>query len=348
MLKKILLSLFIIVLLAGGYFLSIMISTGFFRKIENQSYGEVVKEIALAGAEDMTIVYASGMVFISAYDRAGEKRGENPTGGIYVMDLNDPALTPIRLDDDLGEGFHPHGISVLKVDSARYRMWIVNHQRSKHTIEVFDFIPGDHFAHITTYAHPLILSPNDVVAVDESRFYFTNDHGKTEGIGLMAENYLGLPYANVVYYDGSAFREVADDISYANGINASANGSQVFVASPRKFTLLVYDVQPDGGLVLNKSVDVGTGIDNLEWDEQGNLWSGAHPNLLRFSAYAKLKKDTAPSEVIVWNPKTDDVSAVFVDNGQLVSASSVAVTYRDLLLIGTVQDEKVVVIRKKN
>lgn len=345
MLKKILLTLFIIVLLAGGYFLSIMISTGFFRTIQKLPYGEVLKEIPLPGAEDMTVDYGSGLLFISSFDRAAAKRGEQPTGGIYVMDLNDPNLTPIRLDDDLGDGFHPHGIYFLKLDSVRYRLWVVNHQNGAHTIEVFDFIPNDHFAHIETYADPMIKSPNDVVAINETQFYFTNDHGKTEGLGLLAENYLGLPYANVVYFDGSAFKEVADGISYANGITTSPDGKQVLVASPRKFVLLIYDVETDGDLTLNRKVDMGTGLDNLEWDEQGNLWIGAHPNLLRFSAYAKGKKDTAPSEVVHWNPQTDEISTVFLDDGAMLSASTVAIPYKDMLLIGTVLDEKLLILR---
>jgi arylesterase/paraoxonase len=346
MLKKLLLSLLIIVLLAGGYFLTIMISTGFFRAIDNLPYGEVLKEIPLAGAEDLTVDYASGLLFISAFDRAGERREEQPTGGIYVMDVNDPELTPIRLDDGLGEGFHPHGIYFLKLDSVRYRLWVVNHQNNTHTIEVFDFIPNDHFAHIKTYADPMIKSPNDVVAINETQFYFTNDHGKTEGLGLIAENYLGLPYANVMYFDGNSFREVANGISYANGITTSPDGKQVLVASPRKFELLVYDVQSDGALILNRKIATGTGIDNLEWDEQGNLWIGAHPNLLRFSAYAKGNKSTAPSEVIVWNPKTDELSTLFLDDGQLVSASTVAIPYKNMLLIGTVMDENLLVLKK--
>jgi arylesterase/paraoxonase len=205
MLKKITIALLVVVLLAGCYFLSIMYSTGFFRKIENRAYGSVLKEIPLFGAEDMTVDYASGIMFISSFDRVASVGGENPTGGIYILDLKSDDLVLVRLDDGLGKGFHPHGISLLKIDSATYRLWVVNHQNGNHTIELFEFIGKDHLAHLRTYSDPLIISPNDVVAINQEQFYFTNDHGKTEGVGLLAENYLGLPYSGVVYFDGNMF-----------------------------------------------------------------------------------------------------------------------------------------------
>ena len=219
MLKKILIGLLILVLLAGGYFLSIMSSTGFFRTIENQSWGEVHQEISLKGAEDFTIDYENELMIISAFDRAGERREEAPTGGLYVMDLSSEFFEPIRLDDGLGQGFHPHGIGLLKMDSTTYQLLVVNHQNGNHTIEQFELRLPDHLAHIQTFDNEMIVSPNDAVWLDEKRFYFTNDHKNTKGIKLIAENYLGLPLSNVVYYNGDNFSEAAGGIQYANGIN---------------------------------------------------------------------------------------------------------------------------------
>lgn len=343
MIKKIIVILSVLLMLGGGYFLLIMYSTGFFRKIENRGYHEV-KEILLPGAEDLTIDYASGRMFISSYDRAAAVRGENPTGGIYVLDLTKKNVDPIRLDDGLGLGFHPHGISLLKTDSATSQLWVVNHQNGIHTIELFEFIAPDHFAHLQTFQDPLIISPNDIVAVNESQFYFTNDHGKTEGLGLLAENYLGLPFSGVVYFDGKQFRDVADGISYANGITLSQDGKQLLVASPRKFKLLFYDIRNDGSLAKANEWFVGTGIDNLEWDDNGNLWIGAHPNLLRFASYAKLKKSTSPSEII--RISGQNMESVYLNDGTVVSASTVVTVYNELLFVGTVMDNKILVLRK--
>jgi arylesterase/paraoxonase len=341
--KKLNISLLVLLVLAGGYFVTIMYSTGFFRKIENRSFGKTVAEIPLPGPEDLTIDYESGLMFISSFDRAGDVRGEDPTGGIFLLDLNTPNYEPLRLDDGLGKGFHPHGIHLLKIDSITSRLLVVNHQNGKHTIELFEFIRDDHFAHLRTFKDPLIVSPNDIVAMDADRFYFTNDHGKTEGLGLLAENYLGLPFSGVVYFDGETFREVADGISYANGITHKDH-KQLLVASPRKFKLLTYDILPDGSLSKTGEQEMSSGIDNLEWDKEGNLWTGAHPNLLRFAAYAKLKKTTSPSEII--KISNGQMSSIYLNDGTEISGSTIAVPFGNRVFVGNVMDEKILVIEK--
>lgn len=342
MLKKALFIIGGIILIGGLYFLSIMYATGYFRSLEEIPFGKVYQEIPIAGAEDLTIAYDAGFMVISAFDRAGFLREENPTGGLYWMDLNQVPFQPIRLNDGLGEGFHPHGIGLSKLDSTTYRLLVVNHQNEKHTLEEFLLEQGN-LTHIRTYDHELIVSPNDIIALDESRFYFTNDHKYTEGLGLVFENYLGLPLSNVVYFDGENFSEAASGIKYANGININQSKDTLFVAAPRAFEVRAYAVK-DGLLAEPKVLDVETGVDNLEWDDIGNLWSGAHPNLLRFSAYAALKKQTAPSEIV--KIKGGQCESVMVDKGDRVSGSSAALPYGDFLFVGNVMDDKLLVLKK--
>ena len=116
------------------------------------------------------------------------------------------------------------------------------------------------------------------------------------------------------------------------------------MASPRKFKLLFYDILPSGDLVKADEWDMGTGIDNLEWDTEGNLWTGAHPNLLRFASYARLKKPISPSEIIRITDKK--VESVYLNDGSAISASTVAVPYENRLYIGNVMDNKILVLEK--
>ena len=51
-----------------------------------------------------------------------------------------------------------------------------------------------------------MIRPNDLVIVDENRFYFTNDHRYTKGFGKLVEEYAGLAISNVVYFDGSDYQ----------------------------------------------------------------------------------------------------------------------------------------------
>ena len=53
----------------------------------------------------------------------------------------------------------------------------------------------------------------------------------------------------------------------------------------RKFLVKVFSRSTDGSLEFIEDIPCGTGVDNIEFDEEGNLWIGSHPSLLTFSAY---------------------------------------------------------------
>jgi arylesterase/paraoxonase len=341
--KKLLLPLLIIVILIGGFILYTFSSTGYFREVNNTETYDVIAEIPVKGAEDFTISYEDRFMIISQDDRAGRRDGSASQGHLYYLSLDSGDFKPKKLTADYELLFYPHGISLLKLDSAHYQILVVNHARGQ-TIEKFELF-GDSLVYMATFKDESMISPNDVIALDKESFYFTNDHGYTSYWGRLAENYLGLSVSNVIFYDGK-YKKVASGISYANGINISKDRKQVLVASPRSFKLKYYDILEDGGLAHDRDLSVNTGIDNIELDENGDLWMGAHPNLLGFAAYAAGKKEIAPSEVIkVTNGEV--VESLYENDGVFVSASSVAAPYKDLLFIGTVMDDRLVVLKKK-
>ena len=193
------------------------------------------------------------------------------------------------------------------------------------------------------------MSPNDLVAIDEHSFYFTNDKRYTKGLGFIAENYLAWKATNVIYYDGSTYSEVADGIAYANGINFDPARKLLFVASPRTFLVKVYDQQADGQLNFIEDIDCNSGVDNIEFDPEGNIWIGSHPNLTAFVTYATGKAPIAPSELIKisYRGKNDyTVESVFTDTGEQISASTVAAIYKDKIYVGNVMDDHVLVLTK--
>ncbi len=319
------------------------LSTGFFREINNSDGYGVIAKIPLKGAEDLTISYEDEIMIVSQDDRAAKFRDRNRKGGLFLINLKDPAFTPVALKSKVP--LYPHGISLKKIDSIRYQLLVVNHYR-QHTIEKFELI-RDSLIHLQTVADPLLISPNDVVILNEQQFYVTNDHGYTSRMGLLAENYLGLNVSNVVFYDGESFREVAGGIGYANGINISKDRKLLLVASPRKFSLRYYEIQEKGSLDFVRSLHVGSGIDNIELDPEGNLWMGSHPNLLGFTSYAAGKAISAPSEII-YVSKEGVAESVFVNDGSVMSASSVVAPFKEFLFVGTVMDDFLVVLRKKD
>lgn len=343
--KKILLSLTVILL---GYVAYILISTGFFRSIEPHFDGKILKKIPIVGAEDITLSRQDSFVIISSTERGNVYPAvKEEKGGLYLIDLKTEGFEPLPLTTSFDKTFAPHGISLFKQDST-YLVMAINHTPQGHSIEVFELYKQN-LKYLRTLTHPSMISPNDLVIIDKDRFYFSNDHGYMEGIGKLAEEYLGLAVSNVVYFDGTDYKEVADGIAYANGINYDQDRNLLFLASPRGFLVKVYTVDEDGSLNFIEDIPCGTGVDNIEFDKDGNIWIGSHPNLLRFAAYAKGDKATTPSEIIKidYKGKGDyTIETVYLENGEEMSGSTVAATFGNLIFTGNVMDDEFLILER--
>jgi arylesterase/paraoxonase len=347
--RKILVTIILLLLTIAVFVAHIFTSTGYFRTIVPSDKGRIIQKIKIVGAEDIEISQEAGFAIISSDDRAAKRDGNTQQGALYYLDLEKENAEPISLTADFDKPFFPHGISMLKMDSAYYRIWVINHFDNKHSVEMFD-LNGTTLTHKSTLMDEAIMSPNDIVALDRERFYFTNDHGNTSKIGLLAENYLGLRASNVIYYDGTNFKEVAGGIAYANGINYDSDRNLLFVASPRDFLVKVYATEENGDLNFIEDIVTNTGVDNIEFDESGNLWIGCHPNLLRFSAYSQGKVTTSPSEIIKikYNGLGEyKVESIYMETGENMSAATVAVPYKGRLYLGNVMDKQMLVISQK-
>ena len=341
-------SLSILVLLIL-FIINIFWSTGFFRTIENKFEGEILKKVHLKGAEDITINKIDSFAIISSTARKSFPKTEQETGGLYFLDLKNKNYDPIHLTANFKRPFAPHGISIFKKDSINI-IAAINHTIEGEFIEIFELI-GAKLRHKKTLEHELIYSPNDIVLIDENRFYFTNDHKYKDGIKRLAEDYLGLAMSNVVYFDGMNFIEVANKIVYANGINFDSKRDLVFVASVRGFLVKVYLKNPDNSLTFIENIYCNTGVDNIEFDSKNNLWIGAHPSLLHFNFYANGNKKIAPSEIIKIHYIEKGnylIEQVYMGKGNAMSGSTVAAPFGDLILTGNVMDGHFLILEKGN
>ncbi len=346
LIKKIIL---IALVLFIAFVVNILISTGFFRTVENHFDGEIVKKIAISGAEDITISTIDSFALVSSTDRGIFPPLEEEAGGLYLMELKTEKFNLKPLTTNINKSFAPHGISIFKKDST-YKVVAINHTLKSHSIEVFT-LNGETLTLEKTLTDDTMVSPNDIVLIDENRFYFTNDHYYTEGIGRFMEDYAGYSASNIIYFDGENYTKVASRIAYANGINFDANRNLLFVASPRKFLVKVYSRNSDGSLDFIEDIPCGTGVDNIEFDTEGNLWIGAHPNLLKFTAYAKGKDEFSPSEIIKieYKGKGDYiVEKIYVNDGTEMSASTVAAPFGNLIFTGNVMDDKFLILKRAN
>ncbi len=346
------LTLFLIV-----WALYICATTGFFRSIEN-SYSGTVEKVSVPGAEDFSISRKDGFLIISSDDRAARRDGRSFTSGLYYMDLNSTDRKPEFLEGSNTIPLFPHGISMFQLDSNTYRLLVVNHVTSgseavssmdpdtRHSIEEYT-LRDKVLTHIQTFANELVRSPNDVVIVDETRFYFTNDHGSKTKLGLLAEDFLGFKRSDVVYYNGRDYQVVDDGIAYANGINLDYERRLLYVASPRSFLVKTYVVNEDGSLAFQTDIPCNSGVDNIELDENGKVWIGAHPKLLAFTSYSTGQNQFAPSELITieYKNKSDyTVTSVYTSEGKDMSGSTTAIPYKGKVYVGNVMDSNFIIL----
>ncbi|MFC1824597.1 strictosidine synthase family protein [Thermodesulfobacteriota bacterium] len=340
--------LLLLILLIGGLIVKTFYDAGEFKEINPHFNGRHKVISGVLSSEDITIDPKSGMAFISSDDRRVRSRGgKSRQGAIYGLDLNfdfntgEPKLR--NLTEDFKMEFNPHGIGLWTRQDGRLSLFVVNHSRTGHSVEIFDY-RGKKLEHRNRIQGDLMHSPNDVIPVGPKAFYVTNDHGSTTKIGRTVEDYLQLDNSFVLYYDGSHFHKVASGLGYANGINISRDGKMIYVTTTVGQKLHVYHRElKTGDLTPRHSIDLGTGADNIELDEKGQIWIGAHPKLLTFIKHSKNPKVLAPSQVLRVSIEESDqyrIEEIYLSEGEPLSASSVAAPFKDILLIGSVLDPR--------
>ena len=132
----------------------------------------------------------------------------------------------------------------------------------------------------------------------------------------------------------------------------SSNGQTVYVAAIVGQKIYVYDRDRNtGDLFLRSTIKAGTGVDNIEIDQRGDLWIGSHPKLLTYVKYSKDPKVLSPSQVIKVTIKESGqytIKEIYLNNGKPLSGSSVAAVYENTLLIGSVFDEHFLLCNLQN
>jgi arylesterase / paraoxonase len=275
-----------------------------------------------------------------------EHRGDNRPGAIFSVPLAAGGLGPPKPFEVAGRDgapFHPHGIS-LAVTSSRTLLYVINHLTEReHAVEVFE-VERDRLLFRERLTSTLLTSPNDLVALVDGHVYVTN-MGPSRGVGGFLSMLLSLRRGNVVHYHAGKWTMAADKIAYANGIAVSAAGDTLYVAGVRDKAIHVYARRLDTGEIdpeRRRSIDVGSGVDNLTWADEHTLLVAAHPKALAFLGHARRAGHTAPSEVYRIDVRRGTVTLFYADDGTTISAASTALLHEGRLYLGQVFDDAVV------
>ena len=297
------------------------------------------------GTEDVTYDPVTGLVFVSAAER---RTGEmDPRNGIYVFAPETP--DSVRLVSiDAPADFRPHGISLWRGESETgeplARLFVISHPYSGHQVLIYDVAEDGALSHLETVSYEALRSPNDIVGVGPNRFYATNDvyFGDTP-MGYL-EAFLALPLGSISYYDGQEGRIVADGLAYANGINISADGSELYASAFIGRALHVFNRDAaTGDLTRTARHPVPLGLDNIEIGTDVALYIAGNVNVFEFLAHQNDPEAHAPSQAVRVDPDSGDWTTVFADSGEAIDSTSVATRVGDQLLLGAVFDSHVLV-----
>lgn len=329
-----------VVVLVGGWVLSLLYRAGTFRRIHPHFEGTCTLIKGPVGPEDITIHPRTNIAYVSASDRRAFMAGAPVPGAIYAYDLNQPGAEPINLTPKAGPSFQPHGISVWSEPDGQDVLFVINHPPKgaaarAHAVEIYDIDNGRLF-HRATLSDPLLVMPNDIVAVGLDRFYLTNTHYYPPGLRQTVETYLQRPGAQLVYYGEGGFRVAIPDLVFPNGVNVSPDGRHLYLAMLTLKSVRVYERDPVAEkLTLMREIPIDTGPDNIEVDASGNLWIGAHPKLLAVAALQRSADESAPSQVVRVTPQ-GKVDEIYLSDGDPIAAASVAAVSGSRLLIGQI------------
>lgn len=334
----------VLLLVVGGVLVyRVLNAAGHFNTATSNFAGKCQAVTGVVGAEDIELDRATGVLFISSQDRRSVRQG-----GIYVAQIDHPEIAPRWVTAPLAMPLHPHGISLFTDALGKQTLAVINHPDiGASEIMLFD-VTGETAADIAltprrTIKDPLLHDLNDVTLISHEAFYATNDHGSQTEFGRQLETWLLLPRASVVYHDGNVAKTVATGFNYANGINRNADASEIYVAEAtgRKLQTFRRDATT-GALAHIHELFVPMGLDNIDVDSQGELWIGAHPRLLDFIAHAQDAKKLSPSAVVKVKPAGDETTyeTIYLNTGEEISGSSVAVHENGRLVIGAVFEPK--------
>ena len=129
-----------VVLVAAGFIFQLLHAAGQFKTLEPHFSGSCTPVAGIHGAEDITIHPRTGVAYISAANRRSMLAGGPGHGGIYAYDLklDSPQLQDLTPAAD--EDFHPHGVSLYVSEDGRDVLYVINHARGRHTIEIYDLV----------------------------------------------------------------------------------------------------------------------------------------------------------------------------------------------------------------
>lgn len=185
---------------------------------------------------------------------------------------------------------------------------------------------------------------SDIVPISENSFYFTEDTKLKSGL-LTTINIILFNNDNsgaLYFYDNGKIEKQAEGLKYANSIALSNDKSKLYLSATLEQAIYIYNRAPNNKLILKEKVEIGTGLHNINIDEEDRLWIGAYPKILTTILYNG-KNKIPPSQVIILEPNREGngglIDQVYLMHDNFGAATS-AIKNQNNLYIGSAVETK--------
>lgn len=330
-----------------------LIRGGAFRDVSAVSAGQC-EAIAIpdGSAEDVQPDRRNNLALLSVLDRRAIVNNTASDGTISRLSLDNPAFPIVPALASQPSRFQPHGISLYEAADGTQTLFVINHSfGAGEYIELFEKTPEQNlFDHVDTLSSPLLIEPNDLVAVGSRQFYVANDSGASNGLERVAEMVFAVGLSPLVYYDGSNFEMVIENLKSSGGINVDPARSKLYVGETVGEAIRVFALNTDGSLGPEKeAIPLDSGVDNIDVDVDGNIWIANHTNTVALVQHFADETSPAPTQVqrISFTGDQPNVETIYEQDGSAHSAGSVAVRYDDAFLIGSITEKQLLYCQMK-
>ncbi|BDS11291.1 SMP-30/gluconolactonase/LRE family protein [Aureispira anguillae] len=301
------------------------------------------------GPEDLLLDTISSdlpRILVSCMDH--RLREAAPNGAIYAINLDQDSLFsyPLeRTNEPDGHDFHPHGFDLIRRNGKAY-LFVVSHdeKNAKHFVYKYE-VQKNTMKFIAAYENALMNSPNTVVALRNGGFYTSIDQGKRGNkLALLFRAKTG----SIVFCDEKGgWAKVASKLAYPNGLYITAKERYLYASTTRQHQIFKFGIKSDGNLISKEKVAKLAGGDNIRLDQNKELLIPSHPKIFKFVGHSKDSTKHSPSLVYSLNMNNGEKKVVYSNDGQQISASSTAISYKDYIFISQVYQPFILRIKKK-
>ena len=292
----------------------------------------------MPGPEDMAMDRDAGILYVSSHER----RGELVDGKLFQLNLNatDEPM-PSVINTNYPKNFHPHGMSLVKIN-GKSLLYVISHPSMEpptHAVEVFQ-IEKNKITHIETIQNETLISPNDLYVATDGRIFVSNDRGAGSMFRAYIDALFGIKRSKISYFDGKKWKLFEDAVTFGNGILLKKIGNKEYIyrAATTPEQIYKYEIIQNGIETELKEVkvfDLKEGPDNLEEDEEGNIYFAAHKSMFRFLNHKDNSNYPSPSQIFVMD-KNETVKEIYANDGTEIPSSSTGLRYKNRLYISQV------------